>query len=50
MFICFLTFLCLLLFLFTADGMKLRVSKNETNGTVKPAETNPVSNTTAHTI
>ncbi|XP_042358302.1 transmembrane protein 87A isoform X2 [Plectropomus leopardus] len=24
-----------------ADGMKLRASKNETNGTVKPAETNP---------
>ncbi|XP_042289668.1 transmembrane protein 87A isoform X1 [Thunnus thynnus] len=24
-----------------ADGIKLRASKNETNGTVKPAETNP---------
>ncbi|XP_010729001.2 transmembrane protein 87A isoform X2 [Larimichthys crocea] len=24
-----------------ADGIKLRTSKNETNGTVKPAETNP---------
>uniref|UniRef100_A0A3P8RDG2 Transmembrane protein 87B n=1 Tax=Astatotilapia calliptera TaxID=8154 RepID=A0A3P8RDG2_ASTCA len=28
-----------------ADGIKLRATKNETNGTVKPAETNPVSNT-----
>lgn len=33
-------------FLLSADGMKLRVSKNETNGSVKPSETNPVSNPT----
>lgn len=33
--------------LFAADGIKLRASKSETNGTVKPPETNPVSNTTA---
>lgn len=33
------------LFLLAADGIKLRATKNETNGTVKPAETNPVSNT-----
>lgn len=47
----FFVFLChfsshyLFFFLFksTADGIKLRSSKSETNGTVKPAETNPVS-------
>lgn len=29
--------------LLSADGMKLRVSKSETNGSVKPSGTNPVS-------
>lgn len=37
-------------FFFTADGVKLRASKSETNGTAKPAETNPVSNTTAYLV
>lgn len=31
-------------FLLSADGMKLRVSKTEANGSVKPLESNPVSN------
>lgn len=31
-------------FLLSADGMKLRVSKNEANGSVKPPEMHPVSN------
>lgn len=35
----------MVLLLFTADGIKLRASKNETNGTVKPADTHPVSKT-----
>ncbi|XP_026165950.1 transmembrane protein 87A isoform X2 [Mastacembelus armatus] len=31
-----------------ADGIKLRAAKSEANGTVKPAETNPVRNAAAH--
>lgn len=32
-----------LMFFLAAEGMKLRASKGETNGTVKPTDTNPVS-------
>lgn len=32
-------------FKLAADGIKLRVAKSETNGTAKPAEMSPVSNT-----
>lgn len=31
------------MFFLAAEGMKLRASKGETNGTVKPTDTNPVS-------
>lgn len=37
------TFVDVMKHFFAAEGIKLRAAKGETNGTVKPAETNPVS-------